>query len=149
MEITFYTTSDDKRKLTKNLTNVKTVQCTVKQQITLTNPVVYLHYDSNLINANYAFIPEFNRYYFIDNMNLIDGNMIQIAMSVDVLMSYNAEIKNLTAIVDRGNSRNLTINDKTFIPTAYTNTIVYPFSETFSPSTQYKYVMQVAGGGAL
>lgn len=42
-------------------------------------------------NFNYAFIPEFNRYYWIDDWRHLEGHWIA-SMSVDVLATYRSEI---------------------------------------------------------
>ena len=58
-------------------------------------------YRSKVLRANYAYIPELNRYYFINEISTQNGKLWTISMSVDVLMSYFAEIKELKAFVTR------------------------------------------------
>lgn len=54
-----------------------------------------------VLAANYAYIPEFNRYYFINDIISIRKNIWQLVMNVDVLMSYRKEIENTYAVVGR------------------------------------------------
>ena len=54
-----------------------------------------------VLAANYAYIPEFNRYYFINDIISVRKNIWQLVMNVDVLMSYKDEILNLDAFVTR------------------------------------------------
>ena len=51
---------------------------------------------STPITANYAYIPEFGRYYFIDDIRVITGDKTEIRLSVDVLKTYETEV--LTAV---------------------------------------------------
>lgn len=58
-----------------------------------TNPMVY--------NANYVFCDFTQRYYYIDNVDLMAGGRIAIHCRVDVLHTYRAEILGSVAWVDR------------------------------------------------
>ena len=51
------------------------------------------------VKANYAYLPDFGRYYFIDNISYISGDKAEINLSVDVLKSYENEIMDATATV--------------------------------------------------
>jgi hypothetical protein len=53
------------------------------------------------IKENYAYLPDFKRYYFIDNITYISGDKAEINLSVDVLKSYEKEIMNATATVTK------------------------------------------------
>ena len=68
------------------------------------NEVVF-SYINKVLTANYAFIPDFNRYYFITDITAVGRNLWMISMSVDVLMSYYGDILNLSAFIAR--NRNL------------------------------------------
>ena len=54
-----------------------------------------------VLSANYVYIPEFNRYYFINDIISIRTNMWRLNMHVDVLMSYKKQIKQMNAFVNR------------------------------------------------
>lgn len=45
-----------------------------------------------LKETNYAYIDVFGRYYFIDNMRVKAGNIIELSMSVDVLFTWKTQI---------------------------------------------------------
>ena len=62
---------------------------------------VTFSYVTKVLTANYAYIPDFNRYYFITDIVSAGRNLWQVTMSVDVLMSYYGEIMDLTALIDR------------------------------------------------
>lgn len=143
------TCADDRRVLNKTINNVITTNCSVKGSITITNPVIYVKYNSEIMGCNYAYIPAYNRYYFIDNVELEPGDIMQITLSVDVLMSYNEQIKNVTAIAIRGNNRSRYLQDYADMQAATTTVdIINSDSAVMPPLTthNYPYILQVMGG---
>lgn len=64
------------------------------------NAVTY-EYVTKILSANYARIPDFNRYYYITDITAVGRNLWMINMSVDVLMSYYGEIFQLECMVAR------------------------------------------------
>lgn len=148
MVITIGTTSDDRRKLTKSFSgNDITVQ--LKAPCDILNPVFILSYNSGYLTANYLYCPEFKRYYFINNIQVITGNRIEISCSVDVLMSYNSQIKNLSCNISRNESlRSAYISDSNKPLTTKTQTQTYAFSKNpFVTTDMYtNYVLTVIGG---
>ena len=66
-------------------------------------------------NFNYLQIigTPFNaRYYFVDNITIMQNDIIKVSCSIDVLMSHNSDIKKETAILARQtNLANLYFND--------------------------------------
>lgn len=61
--------------------------------------------DANLLSCNYAYIPEFHRYYFITEVTSLHNKVWQVAMRVDVLMSYKDAIFDLECLVARNQYR--------------------------------------------
>lgn len=62
---------------------------------------VVASYINKVLTANYAYIPDFNRYYFITDITAVGRNLWMISMSVDVLMSYYDDIMDLSAFIAR------------------------------------------------
>ena len=54
-----------------------------------------------VLSANYVYIPDFNRYYFINDITSVRQNLWRLSLHVDVLMSYKKEIKNTKAFISR------------------------------------------------
>lgn len=52
-------------------------------------------------NFNYVKIPILKRYYFVNDITLINANLYELDLEVDPLMSYKEAILGLTAFVDR------------------------------------------------
>ena len=65
--------------------------CQIKTPSSVTSPVVQLAKASNPNGYNYAYIPSFSRYYFIDEITYNLG-VWQISMTTDVLGSYRSDI---------------------------------------------------------
>lgn len=98
MNITFYRVSDPPNKLIKNITGVIGTARALSPtgQINVLNPVITVAYDSTngdkLINANYAYIDTFHRYYFI-TCGIDTAKRIVVSGKCDYLMSWAAGIK--------------------------------------------------------
>lgn len=145
MIITIGTTSDDKRVLHKSWAG-RDITVQLKQPCDVLNPVFVLGYDKNLISANYLHCPELNRYYFIDNIALMPGKRMELHCSVDVLMSYSADIDNINVVVARQENAGLTLmTDTSIMIKNYAIIDTYPFPEPFNVAFG-SYVMQVIGG---
>lgn len=98
MNVTFYRVSDPPNKLIKNISGViGTARALAPTgQINVLNPVITVAYDStngdNVINANYAYIDTFHRYYFI-TCGIDTAKRIVVSGKCDYLMSWAAGIK--------------------------------------------------------
>ena len=104
MNITLYTTADDVRKVNKALNTVKSVTATPTEPMNVLTPTLIINYDNNVLSANYVYIPALNRYYYIDNMDLLKGNRLLLTCRVDVLKTYAAALTDCDCIVTRSES---------------------------------------------
>jgi len=133
MTIQFYSTSQDDRTVNKTLTAIGDAitgkLLTAKKVL---NPAIA--FNKNVpIGANYAYIEEFNRYYFIRDISQDSSGIITVQFYVDVLMSYKDEILNSIGRVTSGNSYNPYATNAIPIDTrGYLKAINFnnPFSET-------------------
>lgn len=150
MTITIGTTSDDSLKLTKSFSgNDVTVQ--LKSPCDILNPVFVLAYNTSYLTANYLYCSDFNRYYFINNVQVLTGNRIELPCSVDVLMSYNNQIKRLICNVKRNQDskiRSIYMSDSAKPLEAKTITETHVFdADPFVRGDGYRnYVLTVLGG---
>lgn len=104
MIIKFYTQTIPKNKMFRNLTNEITVTGNVKDTFDILNPIVQFNYNVNLKNVNYAYIPEYGRYYFV-SPPIISGKTVYLKMHVDVLFTYKAIIMKSPCIAIRSSNR--------------------------------------------
>lgn len=104
MTITLYSTSSPAKTVTKQLSNAK--QCTGafrdRDNPSDRNPVIIIEGARNTLNSyNYAHIPDFGAYYFIREKNAVSANTTELIMKKDVLMTFDAGIRNQSAIILR------------------------------------------------
>lgn len=148
MKIYLYTCSAEVRRVNKApyLNNRSVVNGALKENSSVIDPTVTIA-GSNLSQYNYMYIPDFNRYYFINNVINLYNNMWEIHGHVDVLYTYGAEIRKNKAIVDRaasGKDSNLYLDDGTFVTDArkYTQVIEFQHGLNENPAT----ILIAAGG---
>lgn len=104
MQITTYRNASEEHVLDKQLTVVNSdVTAMFKDDTNMINPTIII---SSLMskNFNYVYISDTNRYYYVNDMTYSQQRTF-INLSVDVLMSFNSEIKNLDLIANRSSSR--------------------------------------------
>lgn len=102
MEIMLYKTTSDVNVVNKSLTNETHLVGDAVPNCDLLNPSFTVMYFANIVNYNYLYA--FNRYYYIDGINMISGTHCVISCSVDVLMTYASAIKNCDATIVRSES---------------------------------------------
>lgn len=100
MKVELYQTLSEKNRLTKVLTNKLDLTGHLKDDCNMTDPVITFNLDNNILVYNYAYIPAFQRYYFINDVDIINKTM-QLSLHIDVLMTYKNDILNSTGLVIR------------------------------------------------
>lgn len=104
MEIRFYNTSSETNRMGKTLENETTLTGNFKGEIDIQNPV--LQVSTNLLNFNYCYIPDINRYYFINKIEITRTNLYTVYLHIDVLETYKNQIKQLNVIVSNSSNGN-------------------------------------------
>lgn len=102
--VNFYICSDDDKKLNKSkfTTLYSGIKVDWVENTSMLKPSIKLANMKNLMQANYMYIQEFNRYYFLDPPILILGNMIRIdTKEIDVLYSWASYIRNISTLIER------------------------------------------------
>ena len=129
MEIHLYTISDDKTKIDKTLGTAKTYSnCTIKEQVSVQDPVIRIQTNDNLSGINYAYIERYGRYYFVNKVETTPNNMWQLTLHSDVLMSRKAEIRNLKGTVTRSETLfNAYLLDPSYKGLSYRNIVTKSF----------------------
>ena len=147
MEVILYRNSSENNVIGKSLAQIKSVECNLKNDVSIINPTLVLNYTANIFESNYCFIPKFNRYYFINEIVPITADRCIVKCRVDVLESFKNNILNLDCIVDKQEKEiasNKYINDGSFVTTSkqFNRMIEFPngFNETGS------YILICAGG---
>lgn len=145
MEVQFFYNVSDPRCINKNLIEGDTFEGQARDQVSIMNPVV-LFDTEDIIKYNYAYIPEFERYYSIDNIVAYRNNLYEVTMTVDVLMSFRRDILNCVAVVDKQampENGDEYIDDGSLVTENIMFTEVLEFDGGFNDSVEY--ILIVAG----
>lgn len=113
--IKLYNNASDTNVLSKYITQIGSdIIGVFKETTSILNPTVKI--DGSLpTNCNYFYIAEFNRYYYIDDVKTITADIFEITGHVDVLKTYESQIRGCTGIVARQeNDWNLYLDDGSF-----------------------------------
>lgn len=102
MQIYFYNTTSEVNRIGKILKNKRTLSGCFKGEFNLCNPVITVN--ANLLNFNYCYIPDLNRYYFIEKIEITRTNLFTVNLHIDVLETYKEEIKKLNVIISKSKS---------------------------------------------
>ena len=122
----------------------------IQQPSSIIRPVITLSRDTvgakGWAGVNYAYIPSFKRYYFVNNITARHDGLMELSMEVDVLQSYYSQLLNLQFEIARSES----VNSPFYIDTekALMNRRVVSYKKIgeIPQSTGNKYVLTVAGG---
>lgn len=98
MTAILYNNVSDSRKINKNLTELSTINITLYLDTNVETPVFKVKNYIN--NANYMYVPDLHRYYYINNYTL-SNQCVYLHCSVDVLVTYKTEILNSECLISR------------------------------------------------
>lgn len=76
-----------------------TIGCTLKDASSISNPTITLLKNDYDLSWNYCHIGYFGRYYFVEDIT-VDGNIINISLSEDILASHRDDIINNNAFIE-------------------------------------------------
>lgn len=142
MTIKLYKNYSDKNVVDKNVYQYGAdITGTLRDDCSIINPVIAIEGLDDL-TVNYAYIPEFGRFYYINNI-VCKRNLFELQMHVDVLMTYKSGIRSNTAVISRQqNNYNLYLQDGVFKTYANPHLEIRQFPSGF---TNYNFVFSVAG----
>lgn len=114
------------------------------------NPTFILSSATGIMEANYIFVPDLGRYYYITD-KVLSKNQIQVSCHVDVLMSFKTAIKESWAILERQEKEfDLYLNDS-LVPLENPNDVrTINFPSGFNESSGYVLIVagdNTSGGG--
>ena len=125
--IKLYQTASDKRTVNKALTSVMDTSGEIWGDCDLLSPSLILNVVPG-VNFNYLQIldaPFNGRYYFVDNISIMQNGIMRVPCNIDVLMSHKTDIKKETAILARQtNLANLYFNDPD-LPIENRNAVIF------------------------
>ena len=105
MIIQLFNTSDSNNTINKTLTDKTEFTIKFKGQADIINPVVKLQSKTPIL-FNYGYIPDFKRYYFINNIIIEPNEIYTLELNVDVLESFKNDILNCYGYIKQSNNIN-------------------------------------------
>jgi len=117
MNIELMITEAANNKITKNTSSLGVLVGELKEDCSVVDPIISVKFSgvSDFFRCNYAYIPEFHRYYHVRDITVIHKEIAELRLHVDVLMSYATGILSAPCIVSKNESRyNLFINDPNY-----------------------------------
>lgn len=139
MEIRLYNNISDNRTIRKKLLNEFSLTGTLRDSCSLIEPVINIE-SSNVLRFNYAYIPDFQRYYFVKEITNLRKNIWTLELEVDPLMSFKGDILALDVVVDKQSSDLIGdeyIDDGSLVADNNTFTSVYNLSSGFNDHGEY------------
>ena len=143
--ISLFKTASENNRVVKALTSGKEMSGELRNQTSVLNPSIRIESADNISTYNYAYIPEFGRYYYIADITSVRTNCWIISLRCDVLMSYSAQIKALRPIIEReevGQSSGLIDSDMPININKKIQKFYFPYGFT----KDIQYVLTTSGG---
>lgn len=149
MNIYLYKNGTEKERVDKSnfLTQVASFTGTLRDECDILNPVIRFTTDGNftfsqLNSANYAYLEDFGRYYFITDRKVVRANVHDVFLHEDVLFTWKSGILQNRAIIDRQQEMFNTLMPDSWTTYQKTQVNSVEFPNGFSG---YSYVLGVSG----
>lgn len=151
MTITLYKNLSESIVVDKSLTEISTVEGALRDGSSIIDPTIRLDFNVDSISgANYIYIHEWNRYYFVEDITSLYNSYWLVKCHVDVLYTYRVPVRRLSAIIARQqNLYNLYLDDDKFLVNAQRLywTKAFPNRVTAGNSANAKsFILSLAGG---
>lgn len=140
MQIILYKNNSEPERFTKTLSGSLTLSGTVRGETNVINPEILIEGSPEDFPSdyNYAYIPEFERYYFINEVTAFRNNVTVLFMHVDVLMSFKDEILSNSAMVDKqALAGNMYLNDGSWMHESREFYTIKSFQNGFNDDGEY------------
>lgn len=106
MNLTYYNNKSDKRYVDKNIEQIalsehaNPVSVKLLESTSIAHPTFKMKDADLYMTANYCYVDDLHRYYFIDNITLSNG-YAYLECTCDVLMTYKDQLRSQNVIVAR------------------------------------------------
>ena len=102
MNINLYVNTSEPEKLDKTLISGISLTGFLRESSSIIDPVILIEGNASTLSLyNYAYIPEFERYYFINNIESVRTGLVRVYMHVDALSSFKSGIRSNNALIDQ------------------------------------------------
>ena len=144
--ISLFKTASENNRVVKTLTDEKQLSGELRNQTSVLNPSIRIESADNISTYNYAYIPEFGRYYYITDIVSVRTNCWTVSLRCDVLMSYKDEIQGLNVILNNTQETGLSnyLASPNWVNLVKTKTDIKVFPSGLSE--QGEFILITAGG---
>ena len=144
--ISLFKTASENNRVVKTLTDEKQLSGELRNQTSVLNPSIRIESADNISTYNYAYIPEFGRYYYITDIVSVRTNCWVVSLRCDVLMSYKDEIQGLDVILNNTQETGLSnyLESPNWVNLVKTKTDIKVFPSGLSE--QGEFILITAGG---
>lgn len=143
MIIELYKNNSDNNVVNKNITKVGEINVRLKEPVEREAPQLLV---SGVIDDSYdyLYIPEWNRYYYVEYKRQYSQSIYLVNTKIDVLKSFRSKILSARAIVEHCETlKNNYVNDSTWVSDVRRTTNIKNFSSGFEDDP--KFVLITAG----
>lgn len=145
VSIVLYNNSSPVNAMDKSLSSIATLTGNLREESEVINPTILVE-RSSMSGVNYAQIPEFDRYYFVERIESVRTNLWRLTLHVDVLYTYRAAIRRNRALIYRQQNRfDLMLDDGIFRCKQNPRIYRYEFPNGLD---NFNYVLITAGGSS-
>lgn len=127
--IKFYKYTGRPRTVNKTLGESTDISGVLRDDFNMIKPVITIR-KQDVSNFNYCFIPDFNRYYFIEEVTLQNKNEYEMQLSLDVLKTYETQILDATGRVTEQDNPDPYISNRETVYKRTPNFDKVPFANT-------------------
>lgn len=144
MTITLMNNTSSPNTVSKTTTTVDTITGTLRSPSSIMDPVIQIQRASP-VEFNYFYISEFNRYYYLKDVVVGTSGLITISGHVDVLKSFDSQIRASSGIAVRQEFNwNLYLDDGTYKAQQNPNFKIKKWPYEFN---DFSYIFTLAGNG--
>lgn len=139
MEVIFYYNASDARVINKNIIGGESFDGVPRGDVSVMTPFIRFETDG-ILRYNYAYIPEFQRYYSVVNRTAYREGVWDVEFAVDVLMSFRGDINQLSVVVDKQSmlsNGNEYIDDASLVAENVMFQTVYNFQNGFNDTGEF------------
>lgn len=150
MQISLFTCTAENERVDKTdfIENRFVIEGTFRQESSVIDPVIIIEKTNpNEFFYNYMYIPDFGRWYYINDFRTIRNKLWEIHAHVDVLYTWRASIKQMRCVIDKSansSDSNLYMDDGSYVMDSRKYNTVIPFPNALN--TNGSFILICAGG---
>lgn len=146
MQITLYNNTKLLNRLERTFNDAVTLTGELRDAMNVIDPDIYVEFNSAYLTKNYAYLPDFNRYYYFRQPPSVDGKRMMLHLHADALYNYRDLILKSDCIAERSSSNyNLYLEDDAIMKASGYDYFSRSLPYEFTPDSG-SYILICAGG---